>query len=194
MTDNPILSRFLRQTTFVSEADYAKNLEFIVPKNFNFAYDVVDAWAEVAPDKVALLWTNDEGEERRLSFADLKRQSDQAASYLKSLGINEDAVQLIEDTDRAVTTEFMKMSDYVDVLIPRGSAGLIKAVVENSNIPVIETGTGNCHIYVDKEADLDKAIPIIINAKAFKCFSDDFDDCDVTVYAITSAFQDSHIA
>ena len=84
---------------------------------------------------------------------------------LESLGINPDAVQLIEDTDRAVTTEFMKMSDYVDVLIPRGSAGLIKAVVENSNIPVIETGTGNCHIYVDKEADLDKAIPIIINAK-----------------------------
>ena len=84
---------------------------------------------------------------------------------LKSLGINENAVQLIEDTDRAVTTEFMKMSDYVDVLIPRGSAGLIKAVVENSNIPVIETGTGNCHIYVDKDADLEKAIPIIINAK-----------------------------
>ncbi len=84
---------------------------------------------------------------------------------LKSLGINENAVQLIEDTDRAVTTQFMKMSDYVDVLIPRGSAGLIRAVVENSNIPVIETGTGNCHIYVDKDADLDKAIPIIINAK-----------------------------
>ena len=84
---------------------------------------------------------------------------------LKDLGINENAVQLIEDTDRAVTTQFMKMSDYVDVLIPRGSAGLIRAVVENSNIPVIETGTGNCHIYVDKDADLEKAIPIIINAK-----------------------------
>ncbi len=84
---------------------------------------------------------------------------------LKGCGINENAVQLIEDTDRAVTTQFMKMSDYVDVLIPRGSAGLIRSVVENSNIPVIETGTGNCHIYVDKDADIDKAIPIIINAK-----------------------------
>lgn len=84
---------------------------------------------------------------------------------LKSLGINENAVQLIEDTDRAVTTQFMKMSEYVDVLIPRGSAGLIRAVVENSNIPVIETGTGNCHIYVDRNADLEKAIHIIINAK-----------------------------
>jgi acetyl-CoA synthetase len=97
MDNNPILSRFLRQTTFVSEEDYAKNLEFIIPKNFNFAYDVVDAWAEVAPDKIALLWTNDEGEERRLSFADLKQQSDQAASYLKSLGIGRgDMVMLIE--------------------------------------------------------------------------------------------------
>lgn len=84
---------------------------------------------------------------------------------LESEGITADAVQLIEDTDRAVTTAFMKMNDYVDVLIPRGSARLIKAVVENSTIPVIETGTGNCHIYVDKEADFDKAIPIIINAK-----------------------------
>jgi glutamate-5-semialdehyde dehydrogenase len=79
--------------------------------------------------------------------------------------INPDAVQLIEATDRAVTTQFMQMKEYVDVLIPRGSARLISAVVANSTIPVIETGTGNCHIYVDKDADLDKAIPIIINAK-----------------------------
>ncbi len=84
---------------------------------------------------------------------------------LEESGVTPDAVQLIEDTDRAVTKEFMTMKQYVDVLIPRGSAGLIRAVTENSNIPVIETGTGNCHIYVDKEADLNKAIPIIINAK-----------------------------
>lgn len=76
-----------------------------------------------------------------------------------------DAVQLIEDNDRAVTTAFMKLKQYVDVLIPRGGAGLIRAVVENSTVPVIETGTGNCHIYVDEDADLDKAVPIIINAK-----------------------------
>jgi glutamate-5-semialdehyde dehydrogenase len=80
-------------------------------------------------------------------------------------GITPDAIQLIEDTDRKVTSEFMKMNDYVDVLIPRGGAGLIRSVVENSTIPVIETGSGNCHIYVDKEADISKAIPIIINAK-----------------------------
>lgn len=97
MTDNPILGRFLKQTSFVSEEDYRKNLEFIIPNNFNFAYDVVDAWAEVAPEKIALLWTNDEGAERRLSFADLKKMSDQAASYLSSLGIDRgDMVMLIE--------------------------------------------------------------------------------------------------
>ncbi|WP_022763776.1 glutamate-5-semialdehyde dehydrogenase [Butyrivibrio sp. XPD2006] len=84
---------------------------------------------------------------------------------LEANGVTPEAIQLIEDTDREVTKQFMTMKQYVDVLIPRGSAGLIRAVTENSNIPVIETGTGNCHIYVDKDADLDKAIPIIINAK-----------------------------
>lgn len=84
---------------------------------------------------------------------------------LLSSGLNPDFVQLIEDTERSTTNAFMKLDKYVDVLIPRGGAGLIKSVVEHSTIPVIETGTGNCHIYVDKYADLEKAIPIIINAK-----------------------------
>ncbi len=74
-------------------------------------------------------------------------------------------IQLITATDRAVTAEFMKMKGYVDVLIPRGGAGLIKAVVENATVPVIETGTGNCHIYIDKDADIEKAVKIIVNAK-----------------------------
>ncbi len=80
-------------------------------------------------------------------------------------GINPDSIQLIESTDRAVTTEFMHMNGYVDVLIPRGGAGLIKAVVNNATIPVIETGTGNCHVYVDKDCDFDMALDIIENAK-----------------------------
>lgn len=84
---------------------------------------------------------------------------------LKKEGITEDAIALIEDTDRAITQKFMRMKEYVDLLIPRGGAGLIRSVVENSTIPVIETGTGNCHIYVDEAADLNKAVPIIINAK-----------------------------
>ncbi len=79
--------------------------------------------------------------------------------------ISEYAIQLIEHNDREVTTAFMRLKAYVDVLIPRGGAGLIRSVVENSTIPVIETGTGNCHIYIDETADLEKAVPIIINAK-----------------------------
>jgi len=75
------------------------------------------------------------------------------------------AVQLIENNDREVTTGFMRLKEYVDVLIPRGGAGLIRSVVENSTIPVIETGTGNCHIYIDETADLEKAVPIVLNAK-----------------------------
>lgn len=85
---------------------------------------------------------------------------------LEKEGILADAIQLIEKTERQITNEFMKMNQYVDVLIPRGGAGLIRAVVENSTIPVIETGTGNCHIFIDEDADIEKAIPIIINAKA----------------------------
>ena len=86
-------------------------------------------------------------------------------AVLEKAGVSKDAIQLIRDTDRSVTTQFMKMRPFVDVLIPRGSAGLIRSVVENSKIPVIETGTGNCHIYVDESADLDMAVNIIFNAK-----------------------------
>ena len=84
---------------------------------------------------------------------------------LSSCSMPEDAIQLIEATDRAVTAQFMRLNQYVNLLIPRGGTGLIRSVVENSTIPVIETGTGNCHIFVDEDADLEKAIPIIINAK-----------------------------
>ena len=84
---------------------------------------------------------------------------------LKECGITENAIALIEDTSRETAAEFMKLNEYVDVLIPRGGKGLIKAVVNQSTIPVIETGTGNCHIYVDDSADLDMAVNIIMNAK-----------------------------
>ena len=83
---------------------------------------------------------------------------------LSSMGL-EEAVQLIEDTSHETADEFMRLNEYIDVLIPRGSNRLIQAVVKNATVPVIETGTGNCHIYVDEYADLNKAVPIIINAK-----------------------------
>lgn len=80
-------------------------------------------------------------------------------------GLPEDCIQLVSDTSRDSATALMKMNGYVDVLIPRGGAGLISSCVQNSTVPVIETGTGNCHIYVDKDADLDMAAEIIYNAK-----------------------------
>ena len=91
-----MIERFLTQTQFSSEEDFQKNLHFISPEHFNFAYDVMDAWAEEQPDKTALLWTNDEGAERRFTFADIKQETDRAAAYLQSLGIGHgDMVMLI---------------------------------------------------------------------------------------------------
>lgn len=84
---------------------------------------------------------------------------------LKEVGLPETAIQLIEDTSHETATKFMQMNGYVDVLIPRGSARLIQAVVKNATVPVIETGTGNCHIFVDETADFDMAVDIIFNAK-----------------------------
>lgn len=91
-----MIERFLKQTTFTSQEDYARNLSFIIPEHFNFAYDVMDQWAEEKPDKLALLWTNDEGDCKRFSFRDLKELSDRAASYFMQLGIGRgDMVMLI---------------------------------------------------------------------------------------------------
>ena len=85
---------------------------------------------------------------------------------LFAAGFPEDAVQLVTDTDRGATLELMRLREYVDLLIPRGGAKLIRYTVENATVPVIETGTGNCHIYIDKDADIEKGVSIIVNAKA----------------------------
>ena len=84
---------------------------------------------------------------------------------LASSGLPEDAVQLIDNTDREIANGMMKLENYIDVLIPRGGAGLIKNVLINATVPVIRTGTGNCHVFVDESADQDMAVNIIINAK-----------------------------
>lgn len=84
---------------------------------------------------------------------------------LKQSGIPENAVQLLEDNSRETSRELMRCNEYVDVLIPRGGAGLIRSVIENATVPVIETGTGNCHVFVDDSADIDMAVSIIVNGK-----------------------------
>ena len=87
----------------------------------------------------------------------------QKAAY--EAGIPEGTLNIIEDTSRETATELMKMNGYIDLLIPRGGKGLIKSVVENATVPVVETAAGNCHVYVDKDADLDMALNIVMNAK-----------------------------
>lgn len=84
---------------------------------------------------------------------------------VESVGFPKDCIALVKDTSRQSATELMQLSDYLDVLIPRGGAGLIRSVVENAKVPVIETGVGNCHIYVDESADVQMAANIIFNAK-----------------------------
>lgn len=84
---------------------------------------------------------------------------------IKEAGLLEDCIQLIEDTSREVATDMMKLNEFIDVLIPRGGASLIQSVVKNATVPVIETGVGNCHVYVDSEADFEMAKNIVINAK-----------------------------
>ena len=114
-----MIERFLKQTTFSSVEDYNKNLEFIIPENFNFAYDVLDAWAEEQPDKPAMLWTNDKGVERRFTFGDLKRESDQAASYFQSLGIGKgDMVMIILKRHYEFWLTMMGLSKIGAVAIP----------------------------------------------------------------------------
>lgn len=84
---------------------------------------------------------------------------------LEEAGLSPKVIELVQDTSRASATELMTAKGKIDLLVPRGGAGLIQAVVENATVPVIETGTGICHVYVDKDADLDKAVQIVINAK-----------------------------
>ena len=86
-------------------------------------------------------------------------------SAIRDAGFNAEFIQLIEDTSREGATEFMRMNGIIDVLIPRGSAGLIQNAVQNATVPIIETGTGNCHVYIEKSASLAMAIPILLNAK-----------------------------
>ncbi|HAA90766.1 MAG: Gamma-glutamyl phosphate reductase [Thermoanaerobacterales bacterium 50_218] len=99
------------------------------------------------------------------AFNSNKAITDVISAAATSAGIPEGAIQLVETTDREAARIMMRMNGYIDVLIPRGGAGLIQTVVENATVPVLETGVGNCHVYVDEDADLDMATRIVVNAK-----------------------------
>ncbi len=113
----------------------------------------------IKSSNVAILRGGKEAINSNKALADVMREA------LKQSGLPEDMVILIENTDREIATQMMKLNDYIDVLIPRGGAGLIKSCVQNATVPVIETGTGNCHVYVDASADIDMAVNILNNAK-----------------------------
>ena len=84
---------------------------------------------------------------------------------VEECGLPKDIIQLVEDTSRESSNQMMRANGYIDVLIPRGGKGLIKAVVENATVPVIDTGSGNCHIYIDESADIDMAVSVTNNGK-----------------------------
>ena len=146
-----MLEKFLTQTEFADFEDFKQNYELIVPNNFNFGYDVVDAWAEKAPDKRALLWTNDKGESREFSFAQIKQYSDQTASYFQSLGIKKgDIVMVILKRRFEFWFNIIALHKLGAVIIPathlltpkdliyRNNAASIKAIVSVGESEIIQ--------------------------------------------------------
>ena len=115
---------------------------------------------------------------------------------IESAGLPRDSVQLVQDTSRASSVELMGMTEYLDLLIPRGGAGLIRAVVENAKVPVIETGVGNCHVYVDKDADLEMAATIIVNANTARpsvCNASETDIAEAALPVISNKLKEKNV-
>lgn len=131
---NIIMDRFLKQSAFTSQEDFENNFEFIIPDDFNFAYDVMDQWAEETPDRLALLWCNDKGEELRFTFEDIKRESDKTASYLKSLGIGKgDFVMLIMKRRHQFWTTMLALHKIGAIAIPASFLLTRKDIVYRMN-------------------------------------------------------------
>lgn len=129
-----MIERFLNQTEFVSQEDFIKNFHINVPENFNFAYDVMDVWAEEAPDKLALLWTNDKGECIRFTFRDIKEQSDRTASYFQTLGIGKgDMVMVMLKRRYEFWLTMMALSKIGAVAIPATHMLTEKDIIYRNN-------------------------------------------------------------
>lgn len=186
-----MIERFLAQTTFTSEEDFKEHLKFKTKEDFNFAYDVMDAWAEEAPDKLALLWTSERGEEKRFTFAQLKEQTDQAASYLQSLGIGRgDMVMLILKRHYQWWLAMLALSKIGAVAIPathmltahdivyRNNRASIKAIVcvnddyVTAQVPasLAESPTVEVLVAVNSDTELGKAVPT-----DFHCWNEEWD-------------------
>lgn len=186
-----MIERFLAQTTFTSEEDFKEHLKFKAKEDFNFAYDVMDAWAEEAPDKLALLWTSERSEEKRFTFAQLKEQTDQAASYLQSLGIGRgDMVMLILKRHYQWWLAMLALSKIGAVAIPathmltahdivyRNNRASIKAIVcvnddyvtAQVHASLAESPTVEVLVAVNSDTELGKAVPT-----DFHCWNEEWD-------------------
>lgn len=186
-----MIERFLAQTTFTSEEDFKEHLKFKTKEDFNFAYDVMDAWAEEAPDKLALLWTSERGEEKRFTFAQLKEQTDQAASYLQSLGIGRgDMVMLILKRHYQWWLAMLALSKIGAVAIPathmltahdivyRNNRASIKAIIcvnddyvtAQVHASLAESPTVEVLVAVNSDTELGKAVPT-----DFHCWNEEWD-------------------
>ena len=186
-----MIERFLAQTTFTSEEDFKEHLKFKAKEDFNFAYDVMDAWAEEAPDKLALLWTSERGEEKRFTFAQLKEQTDQAASYLQSLGIARgDMVMLILKRHYQWWLAMLALSKIGAVAIPathmltahdivyRNNRASVKAIVcvnddyvtAQVHASLAESPTVEVLVAVNSDTELGKAVPT-----DFHCWNEEWD-------------------
>ena len=130
-----MLERFLKQTSFKDLDDFKKNYKVIVPENFNFGYDVVDAWAAEQPDKLAMLWTNDKGREERFTFAKMKEMTDRTASYFQSLGIEKgDRVMLILKRNYEFWFSIVALHKIGAVVIPATHLLTKKDIVYRNNM------------------------------------------------------------
>jgi hypothetical protein len=128
-----MLERFLDKTSFSSQEDFMKNFKVKVPDCFNFGYDVVDEWARIAPEKKALLWTNDQGKRIDFTFADIKRESDKTASYFQSLGIGHgDMVMLILKRRYEFWFSIIALHKLGAVCIPATS--VVRILIKNYNV------------------------------------------------------------
>ena len=164
-----MIEKYLKQTEFADFADFKANYELIIPEDFNFAYDVVDGWAAIAPDKLALLWTNDQGECYKYSFAEMKRLTDQTASYFQSLGIGKgDMVMAILKRHAEFWFTIIALHKIGAVIIPathlltkkdivyRANAADIKAIVAVGD----ETITGHINAALPESPSLKKLISV----------------------------------
>ena len=141
-----MVERFLSQTSFTSQEDFIKNLKINVPENFNFGYDVVDAWAAEQPDKPALLWTNDQGECRQFTFADMKRYTDMTASYFQSLGIGRgDMVMLILKMGSIISVDFEQVFLMNNAMVKK-QLEVFEVYIYNNSIASGSTQIGRAHV------------------------------------------------